>query len=58
MSDLFESMRTGELSEMVRSINRPSFMERTDFEQSLSQPDWFTWNMLTLDLFMKYVLNS
>lgn len=58
MSELFESMRTGELSEMVRSIDRPSFMERTDFEQSLSQPDWFTWNMLTLDLFMKYVLNS
>ena len=56
MAELFESMREGELSEMVRGIERPGFMDRSDFEQSLNQPDWFTWNMLTLDLFKKYVL--
>ena len=58
MAELFESMRKGELSEMVRGIERPGFMERSDFEESLNQPDWFTWNMLTLDLFKKYVFNS
>lgn len=58
MSELFEAMRVGELSEIVREIDRPGFMERFDFEQCINQPDWFTWNMLTLDLFKKYVLNA
>jgi asparagine synthetase B (glutamine-hydrolysing) len=58
MSELFASMRKGELSDMVQAIERPGFMEHSDFKQSVNQPDWFTWNMLTLDLFKKYVLNS
>ena len=42
---------------MVQEIERPGFITRADFEQKIRQPDWFTWNMLTLDLFKKYVLN-
>jgi asparagine synthetase B (glutamine-hydrolysing) len=29
-----------------------------DFERKLENPDWFTWNMLTLDLFKKFVLSA
>jgi hypothetical protein len=55
---LFDWMREGELSEMVRAIERPGFMTPKDFYKKIQDPDWFTWNMLTLDLFKKYVLNS
>lgn len=55
---LFDWMREGELSEMVRAIERPGFMTPKDFDKKIQDPDWFTWNMLTLDLFKKYVLNS
>lgn len=58
IEELFVSMKVGELSEMVQEIERPGFVSRADFEQSLGQPDWFTWNMLILDLFKKHVLNS
>jgi len=56
--DLWGWMREGVLREMVHAIERPAFMERTDFERKLEQPDWFTWNMLTLDLFRKHVLHT
>ena len=56
--DLRVWMKDGVLRDMVRAIERPPFMERADFERKLEQPDWFTWNMLTLDLFQKYVLQS
>jgi hypothetical protein len=55
--DLQVWMREGVLADLVRSIEPPAFMTRRDFEQKLEQPDWFTWNLLTLDLFQKHVLN-
>jgi hypothetical protein len=55
---LFGWMRDGELSELVREIERPGFINQKDFEQKLENPDWFTWSMLTLDLFNKLVLKQ
>jgi hypothetical protein len=46
------------LHDMVRAIRRPAFIERSDFERKLERPDWFTWNLLTLDLFEKHVLRD
>lgn len=54
--DLWGWMREGVLRDMVHAIERPAFMGRADFERKLEQPDWFTWNMLTLNLFRKHVL--
>jgi asparagine synthetase B (glutamine-hydrolysing) len=56
--DLPDWMREGVLRDMVQSIERPAFMERADFECKLEQPDWFTWNLLTLDLFQKRFLKA
>jgi hypothetical protein len=56
MVELFEALKVGELAEMVHAIERPGFMSQADFEQKLDQPDWFTWNLLTLDLLKKHVL--
>lgn len=41
--------------DMVRTIDRPGFMDRDDFENKLQNPDWFTWNLLTLDVFKKSI---
>jgi len=49
-------MRDGVLSDLVHSMDRPAFMEPALFEEKLEQPDWFTWNLLTMDLFKKHVL--
>ncbi len=54
--DLRTWMKTGCLAAMVHSIERPAFMERAAFESKIDNPDWFTWNLLTLDLFQKRVL--
>ncbi|MFW6116425.1 MAG: asparagine synthase-related protein [bacterium] len=54
--DLMNWMRDGVLRDLVQDIDRPPFVERADFERKLEQPDWFTWNLLTLDLFKKHVL--
>lgn len=56
--DLLDWMRRGVLRDLVRAIERPAFMEQADFERKLEEPDWFTWNMLTLDLFQKCVLQT
>ena len=53
---LFGWMRDGELSGLVQDIERPGFMKQADFEKSIANPDWFTWNLLTLDVFKKEVL--
>jgi hypothetical protein len=58
MQELFISMREGELSEMVRAIDRPGFLSQKDFADKIENPDWFTWSMFTLDLFKKHVLNG
>jgi hypothetical protein len=49
-------MRDGVLKELVQEIDRPGYISQTEFQKALDDPDWFTWNMLTLDLFKKYGL--
>ncbi len=56
-SFLFELMRAGELRDMVHAIKRPGFIDQRDFEHKIEQPDWFTFNLLTLDIFKNQVLN-
>ncbi|MBN1179506.1 MAG: hypothetical protein JXD18_09855 [Anaerolineae bacterium] len=56
--ELMDWMRVGVLRDLVRAIERPAFMARADFERKLDAPDWFTWNLLTLDLFRKHVLRA
>jgi hypothetical protein len=55
---LFEWMKQGVLRDFVNSIEQPPFMTATDFKHTCNHPDWFTWNLLTLDLFQKRVLNN
>ena len=57
-SALFEEMRSGSLADLVRSIERPGFVSRELFEQKKERPDWFTWNLLTFDLWEKLVLRA
>jgi hypothetical protein len=57
-STLFSWMQDGELRDLVRGIDRPGFIKQSEFERKLEQPDWFTWNLLTLDLFQKGVLSN
>ncbi len=56
--DLMQWMREGVLQDMVHAIERPPFLDKADFERKLEEPDWFTWSMLTLDLFHKNVLQA
>ena len=56
--NVFSWMRDGVLRDMVRSIERPPFMSAGDFEHKIAEPDWFTWNMLSMDLFLKNVLGK
>ena len=44
--------------DMVQDIRRPAFMEQNDFQRKIEHPDWFTWNLLTMDLFNKHVLGN
>jgi asparagine synthetase B (glutamine-hydrolysing) len=55
-SDLFAMMKSGPLRAMVADIARPGFLSRSDFEALLKSPDYFLWNLLTLDIFRKKVL--
>ena len=55
---LFDWMREGELREMVHAIERPGFLNQGDFKQKVENPDWFTWSLLTMDLFKKQVLRK
>jgi hypothetical protein len=54
--ELVTWMKEGVLRDMVMNIDRPGFISKVDFEKKLADPDWFTWNMLTLDLLNKHVL--
>jgi hypothetical protein len=56
--NVFSWMRDGVLRDMVRSIERPPFMSASDFKHKITEPDWFTWNMLSMDLFLKNVLGN
>lgn len=53
--DLRGWMKQGSLQEMVHAIERPGFISNADFNRKIEEPDWFTWNMLLLDLFHKHV---
>ncbi|MBK5107569.1 MAG: asparagine synthase, partial [Anaerolineales bacterium] len=47
-------MREGSLRPLVQEIERPGYIAQSDFQKVLDDPGWFTWNLLTLDLFKKY----
>ena len=54
--DLIAWMRSGPLRPMVEEINRPSFMEKNDFDQLILEPDYFLWSLLTLDIFKNHLI--
>jgi asparagine synthetase B (glutamine-hydrolysing) len=56
--ELRQWMKDGVLADLVHSIERPGYMSQSDFERVLEQPDWFTWNLLTMDLFQKTYLKT
>jgi asparagine synthetase B (glutamine-hydrolysing) len=56
--DLFNWMQGGVMREMVEDMQRPDFISRTDFETIKRAPDWFTWNALNYDLFIKHVVKA
>jgi len=56
--NVFPWMREGSLRDMVNSIDRPQFLSVRDFERIINEPDWLTWNLLTMDLFLKNVLRN
>jgi hypothetical protein len=43
------------MQDMVRGIDRPGFIDPVEFENKLQNPDWFTWGLLTLDVFKKSI---
>ncbi len=49
-------MKAGSLRPLVQDIDRPGYISQADFQKNLDEPGWFTWNMLTLDLFKKHGL--
>jgi hypothetical protein len=55
---MFEWMRSGVLSEMVNGMQRPDFLNQANFEKIKRNPDWFTWNALNYDLFVKHVVKE
>ncbi len=57
-AELFAWMKSGVLRELTADIARPAYMTTTQFQHQLDNPDWLTWNMLTLDLFEKRVLRA
>lgn len=62
--DVHKWMRNGPLREMVLSIERPSFLSKSDFEKllqvpvwsPLDSPNWFLWNLLIFDIFQKRIV--
>ena len=56
--DMFDWMRSGVLAEMVAGMDRPDFINPANFERIKRNPDWFTWNMLNFDLFVKHVVKG
>lgn len=47
-------MKDGSLRPLVQEIERPGYISQAEFQKALDDPSWFTWNMLTLDLFNKH----
>jgi asparagine synthetase B (glutamine-hydrolysing) len=50
-------MRDGILRDLVLGMNCPSFMSQDDFQRMIAEPGWYTWNLLTFDLFEKTVVH-
>ena len=52
------------MRDMVQAIERPGFLDKSDFERllevptwdPLDEPNWFLWNLLTFDIFQKQVV--
>lgn len=55
--DLFMWMQQGPLQDMVQAIERPSFMDKSLFEEVLNKPGPFLWLLLTFDIFKKQLQN-
>jgi hypothetical protein len=51
-------MRDGVLRDLIDGMDRPGYVSKADFDRLRNQPDWFTWNILNLDLFQKMFLRS
>jgi hypothetical protein len=51
-------MQVGVLRELVEDMQRPDFLPLADFEKIKRDPDWFTWNALNYDLFLKHVVKA
>ena len=56
--NVFPWMREGSLRDLVKSIDRPQYISSSNFDKIINQPDWLTWNLLTMDLFLKNVLKN
>lgn len=56
--DLYAWMKNGPLTDMVQAITRPGFLSAADFSAMLNQPNDFLWNLLTFDVFQKYILTA
>jgi asparagine synthetase B (glutamine-hydrolysing) len=56
--ELRKWMKSGVLRDMVNDIDRPGYLSVSDFEQIKKDPDWFTWNLLTVDIFQKRILGT
>lgn len=55
--DLFRWMKQGPLQEIVHSIERPSFIDKSLFNEVLNNPGPFLWLLLTFDIFTKQLKN-
>lgn len=55
--DLHDWEDAGPLRDMVRSIDRPGFISKSDFKSLLERPNYyFLWALLTFDVFSKRIL--
>ena len=54
--DLYSWMKSGPLHELVENINLPSFLNSTEFERQLKNPNYFLWILLNFDIFQKQCL--
>jgi len=54
-NDLCGWMRDGVLADLVRSIERPGYVDLKSFQQKIEVPDWTTWDLLLMDLYKKHL---
>lgn len=56
-NDLYSWMKSGPLRELVENINLPAFLNRSEFDRQLKNPDYFLWILLNFDIFQKQCLS-